>query len=70
VVHADWPEDRPLPWDHLQGPLPRATLAAHRRGAFAGGAFSGDAFAGDVEVDAAMASESPEAPAPQAETNP
>jgi radical SAM superfamily enzyme YgiQ (UPF0313 family) len=65
VVHADWPEDRPLPWDHLQGPLPRATLAAHRRGAFAGGA-----FAGDVEVDAAMASESPEAPAPQAETNP
>jgi radical SAM superfamily enzyme YgiQ (UPF0313 family) len=37
VVHADWPVDRPLPWDHLQGPLPRATLAAHRRDALAGG---------------------------------
>ncbi|MFN7899041.1 MAG: B12-binding domain-containing radical SAM protein [Synechococcaceae cyanobacterium] len=37
VVHADWPVDRPLPWDHLLGPLPRATLAAHRRDALAGG---------------------------------
>ncbi|MFM8277492.1 MAG: B12-binding domain-containing radical SAM protein [Cyanobium sp.] len=40
VVHADWPEDRPLPWDHLQATLPRATLAEHRRDALAGGSGS------------------------------
>ncbi|MGF1536558.1 MAG: B12-binding domain-containing radical SAM protein [Elainellaceae cyanobacterium] len=30
-VHADWPTDAPLPWDHLQGPLPTETLIKHQR---------------------------------------
>ncbi len=55
VVHADWPEDRPLPWDHLRGPLPRATLAAHRREALA--------LAGDGGRRAALAPETEPAPA-------
>lgn len=29
-VHENWPTDQPLPWDHLQGPLPKATLLKHR----------------------------------------
>jgi len=33
VVHGRWQEDRVLPWDHLEGPLPRATLAGHHRSA-------------------------------------
>lgn len=28
-VHADWSTDRVLPWSHLQGPLPQATLQKH-----------------------------------------
>lgn len=28
-VHADWPLDQVLPWSHLQGPLPQATLQKH-----------------------------------------
>ncbi|MBE9078028.1 radical SAM protein [Romeria aff. gracilis LEGE 07310] len=28
-VHQDWPIDQPLPWDHLQGPLPKTTLLKH-----------------------------------------
>ena len=28
-VHADWALDQPLPWDHLLGPLPKATLQKH-----------------------------------------
>ncbi|MCL1472848.1 B12-binding domain-containing radical SAM protein [Argonema antarcticum] len=28
-VHADWSTDQVLPWSHLQGPLPQATLAKH-----------------------------------------
>ena len=28
-VHDTWPPDQPLPWDHLQGPLPKATLVKH-----------------------------------------
>jgi radical SAM superfamily enzyme YgiQ (UPF0313 family) len=28
-VHQDWPVDRPLPWSHIQGPLPIATLIKH-----------------------------------------
>jgi radical SAM superfamily enzyme YgiQ (UPF0313 family) len=29
-VHADWSTDQVLPWSHLQGPLPLATLLKHR----------------------------------------
>ncbi len=29
-VHEDWSTDRVLPWSHLQGPLPQATLLKHR----------------------------------------
>ncbi|MFQ3679903.1 MAG: radical SAM protein [Pseudanabaenaceae cyanobacterium] len=29
-VFTEWPEDRPTPWHHLQGPLPLATLVKHR----------------------------------------
>ncbi len=32
VIHAHWDADRPLPWDHLQGPLPRSVLAQHAAG--------------------------------------
>lgn len=28
-VHEDWPVDSVLPWSHLQGPLPQATLKKH-----------------------------------------
>jgi radical SAM superfamily enzyme YgiQ (UPF0313 family) len=28
-VHADWSTDQILPWSHLQGPLPQATLLKH-----------------------------------------
>ncbi|MEM9264239.1 MAG: radical SAM protein [Cyanobacteria bacterium P01_F01_bin.13] len=28
-VHTDWPTKQPLPWDHLEGPLPKNTLAKH-----------------------------------------
>ena len=28
-VHHTWGVDHPLPWDHLQGPLPKATLEKH-----------------------------------------
>ena len=34
-VHTDWSPDQPLPWDHLQGPLPKATLLKHRESAIA-----------------------------------
>jgi radical SAM superfamily enzyme YgiQ (UPF0313 family) len=30
VVHGTWNTTRVLPWSHLQGPLPLATLVAHR----------------------------------------
>ncbi len=29
-VHQEWPTDQALPWQHLQGPLPVATLIKHR----------------------------------------
>ncbi len=29
-VHTDWSTDQILPWSHLQGPLPQATLLKHR----------------------------------------
>jgi hypothetical protein len=28
-VHADWSTEQILPWSHLQGPLPPATLQKH-----------------------------------------
>ncbi len=28
-VHDEWPTDRVLPWDHLEGPLPKTTLVKH-----------------------------------------
>lgn len=28
-VHQDWETDRILPWQHIQGPLPQATLVKH-----------------------------------------
>jgi radical SAM superfamily enzyme YgiQ (UPF0313 family) len=34
-VHQDWPTDCVLPWSHLQGPLPHATLLKHRAEAVA-----------------------------------
>jgi hypothetical protein len=30
VIHTTWSTDQVLPWSHLQGPLPIATLAQHR----------------------------------------
>ena len=34
VIHGSWSLDRVLPWDHLQGPLPKTTLIRHRQDAF------------------------------------
>ena len=34
-VHAHWSTDQILPWSHLQGTLPQATLVKHRDAAFA-----------------------------------
>lgn len=31
VIHQRWDLGRVLPWDHLQGPLPKATLAKHHQ---------------------------------------
>ena len=28
-VHEHWQRDQPLPWEHLKGPLPKATLLKH-----------------------------------------
>lgn len=28
-VFEDWPEEQPLPWDHIHGPLPKETLLKH-----------------------------------------
>ncbi|MCT0224321.1 radical SAM protein [Synechococcus sp. CS-1328] len=33
VVHAEWEPGRVLPWVHLQGPLPEATLQRHQQDA-------------------------------------
>ena len=30
VVHGNWSEQRVLPWEHLEGPLPKSTLQRHR----------------------------------------
>jgi len=30
VIHSSWSPERVLPWAHLEGPLPTATLAKHR----------------------------------------
>ena len=30
VVHGCWSSDRVLPWEHLDGPLPKTTLAKHQ----------------------------------------
>jgi hypothetical protein len=29
VIHATWSPERVLPWTHLEGPLPAATLTKH-----------------------------------------
>ena len=34
VIHSTWDLGRVLPWDHLEGPLPKATLAKHHQQAF------------------------------------
>jgi len=38
VIHARWNDQRVLPWSHLEGPLPVATLAKHRAEALSLGA--------------------------------
>ena len=30
VIHANWEPGRVLPWEHLEGPLPKATLLKHQ----------------------------------------
>ncbi|MEO1002144.1 MAG: radical SAM protein [Cyanobacteria bacterium J06638_7] len=37
VIHTTWSDDRVLPWHHLEGPLPPATLLRHRQEALAAG---------------------------------
>ena len=36
VVHGEWSCDRVLPWEHLDGPLSKATLVGHRQQALGG----------------------------------
>jgi radical SAM superfamily enzyme YgiQ (UPF0313 family) len=35
VIHSAWEADRVLPWEHLKGPLPKATLRKHHDEALA-----------------------------------
>jgi hypothetical protein len=35
VIHATWERERVLPWQHLEGPLPAATLVKHHAEAMA-----------------------------------
>ena len=35
VIHSTWSTERVLPWAHLEGPLPTATLAKHHSEALA-----------------------------------
>ncbi len=35
VIQASWSADRVLPWEHLEGPLPKATLLKHQQEALA-----------------------------------
>ena len=35
VIHAAWDADRVLPWEHLEGPLPKSTLLKHQQDALA-----------------------------------
>jgi hypothetical protein len=35
VIHGAWDADRVLPWEHLKGPLPKATLRKHHDEALA-----------------------------------
>ena len=35
VIHASWGGDQVLPWEHLEGPLPKATLLKHQQEALA-----------------------------------
>ncbi|NET30635.1 MAG: radical SAM protein, partial [Cyanothece sp. SIO1E1] len=39
-VYAHWPPEQVLPWEHLQGPLPKATLLKHLESATAHGAMA------------------------------
>ena len=38
VVHGCWSSQRVLPWEHLEGPLPKSTLAKHQAEALTDGA--------------------------------
>jgi hypothetical protein len=35
VIHGTWSSDQVLPWEHLEGPLPTATLLKHQQEALA-----------------------------------
>jgi hypothetical protein len=35
VIHNSWSGDQVLPWEHLEGPLPKATLFKHQQEALA-----------------------------------
>jgi hypothetical protein len=41
VIHATWSSERVLPWQHLEGPLPPATLQKHRLEALAAAQMAG-----------------------------
>jgi radical SAM superfamily enzyme YgiQ (UPF0313 family) len=35
VIHGNWGSEQVLPWEHLEGPLPNATLLKHQQAALA-----------------------------------
>jgi radical SAM superfamily enzyme YgiQ (UPF0313 family) len=35
VIHTCWSTERVLPWEHLEGPLPKSTLVKHQQDALA-----------------------------------
>jgi len=41
VIHASWSAERVLPWEHLEGPLPKTTLLKHQQKALGGGTNEG-----------------------------
>lgn len=49
-VHANWSTEQFLPWHHIQGPLPQATLIKHMHSAMAEGQVNSDQENYDVNI--------------------
>jgi radical SAM superfamily enzyme YgiQ (UPF0313 family) len=57
-VYASWTTDRVLPWSHLQGPLPQATLIKHRESAMAESLLAENSLAENLSPESSLAENS------------